>query len=97
MRLPIEDAEKIIPRWSPTRFTKEQSAFENEEVPQGAVMDMLQLDGWKILGWAYSMNVRPREMCPYVCMFENEDGFQAWCHVATTIFQTMAFKVQNSP
>ncbi len=96
MRITIEEAEQRIPRLNRTVFAQEKCAREIESLSVAAPMDMLELkNGWRIIGWAKSADVAPRHQCAYVCMFRKDNGFEAWCHVATTNFRGIAERLKR--
>jgi len=96
MRNADPEDEKVIPRISPTHFTKEKSSRELE-LDSGSHISLLEFnDEWRVIGWAYANDVAPREMCNYVVLCER-NGFQIWCHIATFSFELMVEKVRKNP
>jgi hypothetical protein len=90
----FEEAEKMLPRLPKNKFTKENSGRELD-LSTGTMQDMLMLDGYELVGWAYSEDVAPRHMCRYVGLFRNEDGFEAWLHFSKITLQRAAEKMQD--
>ncbi len=92
-RMTTRKAERIVRRLSPLKFLKEKSARELD-ISSFTHMNMLEMRGGvRIIGWAYASDVQQRDMCEYVCMFENEDGFQLWSHVSSFLFTCCAERV----
>ncbi len=87
-RAPQED-EELVPRISPTHFTKETSAKELDK-STGVMQSILNFtSAWKIVGWALAGDVAPREMCPYVILVER-DGERCWVHAINFTIQRIA-------
>lgn len=94
-RVPLAD-ESVIPRISPTHFTRENSARELD-VSTSEMQDILGFtDDWKIVGWAPADEVTRREMCFYVILCER-DGDRMWVHASSIIVMCIANKVRNDP
>ncbi len=74
----IDEAKKVIPRLSADHFRTENRAAECGYV--AAVYNMLQLNGWNLVGYAYARDVAERDGREYVLLFENESGLKVWMH-----------------
>ncbi|MEY2702522.1 MAG: hypothetical protein RLY43_1155 [Bacteroidota bacterium] len=76
-------------RLSPVKFTHEK----NSKVTGEWEYDMLCCkNGWSFVGWTEADNVVPRMDAPFVCMFEQEDGRQSWCHAKFVSLETFAME-----
>jgi hypothetical protein len=86
---------KILPRLSAVKFILEKSS----RYMHTDGYYMLQcMNGWSFVGWALSRDVDFREMCPFVCMFEQEDGTQSWCHSTLIPMEMIAYDlVEKNP
>lgn len=74
---------------SPVKFTHEKNSKVTGDFP----FDMLGCkNGWRFIGWTESDNVAPRMDAPFVCMFEQENGDQAWCHAAFRSLEFYAYE-----
>ncbi len=94
MRRASPEDEKIVPRISPTHFTKENSSRELE-INTSDHFALLKLEeDWKIIGWALAQDVAPRDMCLYVILCE-KDGRRVWCHCANVTIQSIAEKIRE--
>jgi len=50
-------------------------------------------NGWTFVGWAEADSVGSSRMeAPFICMFEQEDGRQSWCHAAFVSLETFAYQ-----
>lgn len=85
-----EEVLKILPQLSPVKFTLEKSSRHQCLEPY----DMLLCrNGWSFVGWTWAARVEIREACPFVCMFEQEDGLQAWCHSSFAPMEIIAYSM----
>ncbi|MFA7193384.1 MAG: hypothetical protein WC087_00500 [Candidatus Paceibacterota bacterium] len=87
------DVLKMLPRLSAIKFTLEKSSRSMRISPYEM---LLQQDGWGFVGWTFSSDVDIRVDCPYVCMFETEDGIQSWCHAIFTNLEMIAYKLLDT-
>lgn len=76
-------------KMSAVKFTHEKDSKMTGDFP----FDMLNCtNGWRFVGWAESENVAPRTDAPFVCMFEQEDGTQSWCHAKFVSLEVYAYE-----
>jgi hypothetical protein len=96
MRRAEKEDEDIIPRISPSHFTKEKSARELD-LDTSTHEALMYLKGeWKIIGWALANDVAPRDLCKYVILCE-KNGEQIWCHCSNYTIELIAEKIRNEP
>jgi hypothetical protein len=89
--------EEVFPRLPASEFTRERYIVENEVSTQTG-RDMLELRGWKCIGWAFSKEVGQGANWRYVCMFEREEGGQKyWNQIPTPLFVNMADIFKSRP
>jgi len=89
------EAESLIGRLSPIRFTKDNSSLHLQLHPKEN-FKMMELDGYTVVGWAKLPNLPTDAPKPYACMFEGDDGFQIWCHFSSEAFKRTASLVKSS-
>jgi hypothetical protein len=84
-----EEAERFLPRMGQSEFKRELYIVESD-VPGSVGLAMLDLDSWKVAGWAFSKEISAGAVWRYVCMFENESGLRYWNQVPTAVFIRLA-------
>ncbi|GEM_PF-2453180 len=95
MKMSRTEAEKTIDRLPPSHFTRE---LHNDDIE--TLWNMLELDGWHIVGWAYAHDVvvaiPPEINFKYVCMFSrNHTGERLWLPLLDATFRTLALKIRH--
>ncbi len=75
-----DEAKKLVPHLSSAKFLTEDSV-RSRDTDCETIGNMFDQKGWTIVGWAYSRDVFPRFLKPYVLMFEDEAGIKRWFHV----------------
>lgn len=98
MRRVPPEAEALIPRISPTHFTREKCA-RDLDLSTGEHSSIIDVGpGWKVIGWALSDDVAPRDLCVYVIMCEEiSTGRQIWCHCNHYSIARLAKRIENDP
>jgi hypothetical protein len=98
MRRASPEDEALIPRISPRHFTEDISAREID-ISSLLMQNLLSFApgcSWKIVGWALAEDVAPREVCPYVILFEKEDK-RVWLHCMHVTIEAIAERLRTNP
>ena len=77
-------------RLEPDNFTQE-NAFDAHPEFANQGYDMIRLNGWDFIGWAYAKDVQPKDMCPYVLMFQKKNtDIKLWQHTPVNCLELVA-------
>ncbi len=95
MKISRAEAEKAIRKLPASDFTRE---LHNGDIE--ASRNMLELDGWHIVGWAYFRDVvlytPPEINFKYVCMFRRDQtGAISWLPFSDATFRILALKIKH--
>lgn len=94
-QLEWSDLEKVFPMLLSSDFTRLKSIDYGNRFREADVIGLK--DGWRVIGWTLSTNVKPLGGKQYVCMFKKHpEGHEVWCHVSAADFRKYTEDELNS-